>query len=130
MIYYKDITKKKAKEFGVLIGCLLLIISLILNLKFDFNAVLFFITGLVLLFFGILFPQVLRGVTFVWMYFSLVLNRVTSPIIFFLFYFLLFFPYSLFLKLFKVKYLPLGKNIKWVNIDSEKISINYFRKQF
>jgi len=130
MIKYEEITEKKSKEFGLVIGGLLFFVSLFLHFTFDSNVNLFILIGLVLLFFGVVFPISLRPVTFIWVNFSFILNKLTSPIVLFLVYFFLFFPYSLFLKLFKVNFLPLGKSVKWVKVEPEKININYFKRQF
>lgn len=130
MIKYGEITKKKSKEFGIIIGSLLLISSIFLKFKLSVNINLPVFFGSILVFIGVTFPIILRPMTFIWMNFSFILNKIFSPIVLFFFYFFMFFPYSMFLKLFKVNFLPLGKNVKWVKVDSEKINLDYFKRQF
>jgi len=83
-------TEKEARKFGIQVGLVFMIITLILFISDKGNSHYFFIVGGVLIILGQLFPQLLIIPNKLWMSLGVVLGYFSSRIILFvLFYFIL-----------------------------------------
>tara|TARA_Y100001935_G_scaffold252531_1_gene256662 strand:+ start:1265 stop:1675 length:411 start_codon:yes stop_codon:yes gene_type:complete len=92
--------KKNIKDFGITIGAILGIISIILFLKeIPYYNLFFFISSFFIVF-ALTIPIFLKPLFIIWMIFSIILGWImTRLILTFLFYFIMF-PISIFMRLF------------------------------
>jgi hypothetical protein len=127
------LTIKNLRIFALFLEAIGLILLIFLFLK---NYNYFLPIGsvlLILLFVVFIFPRILRYPYIIWMTFSLILNWIISRIILILFFYLIFTPIGLFLRLFKKdildKNLQKSKTSYWekkiYNTDN-----NRYKKQF
>ena len=113
-------SKKDLRKFGLTVGIVLLIISVILFLFDKSSYVYFGIIGGVLVLAGILFPSVLKPVNKVWMTLALILGWFTSRVILTILFYLVLTPIGFIAKIF-------GKRFLSLNIDGEEKS--YWEKR-
>ena len=117
------------KSFGVVfsIVCFILFIYF-----FDTKYNIIFLS-LSLIFFAVSFtiPKLFKYPNLIWFYFGIFLGKIFIPIFLFITYFLIFFPMSLLIKIFKRNYLGIkiskSKKTYWENRTRE---LNSFKDQF
>ena len=92
--------KKNIKDFGITIGAILGIISIILFLKeIPYYNLFFFISSFFIVF-ALTIPIFLKPLFIIWMIFSIILGWIMTRLtLTFLFYFIMF-PISIFMRLF------------------------------
>ena len=113
-------SKKDLRKFGLTVGIVLLMISVILFMLDKSSYVYFGIIGGVLVLAGILFPSVLKTVNKVWMTLALILGWFMSRVILTILFYLVLTPIGFIAKIF-------GKRFLSLNIDQEEKS--YWEKR-
>lgn len=113
-------SKKDLRMFGLTVGIVLLVISVILFL-FDKSSYIYFgIIGGVLVLAGTLFPSILKPVNKVWMTLALILGWFMSRVILTILFYLVLTPIGFIAKIF-------GKRFLSLKIDKEEKS--YWEKR-
>ncbi len=125
-------TKQDLKKFGILFGIVFFIITYFLMKNGKSNYFFFGGFGLFFLLSAFLFPKILKLFHKIWMSFALVLGGIMTRVILTLFYIIIFIPYSLILKSFKIQFLDIkineNKNSYWNSrIKKEQTNLH---KQF
>ena len=108
-------SKKDLRKFGLTVGIVLLMISVILFMLDKSSYVYFGIIGGVLVLAGILFPAVLKPANKVWMTLALILGWFMSRVILTILFYLVLTPIGFIAKIF-------GKRFLSLKIDAEKKS--------
>ena len=117
------------KSFGVVFSVVCFILFIIF-FDTEYNFIFLFLS---LMFIAVSFtiPKLLKYPNIIWFYFGIFLSKIFIPIFLFITYFLIFFPMSLLIKVFKRNYLgiKISKNKKtyWENRTRE---LNSFKDQF
>ncbi len=124
---------KELRKFGITIGGILLVIALVAFWKewlFFSTIISIAVFGLLLVFLGIVQPNLLKKLNKVWMSFAIILGSVVSRIILAIVFFIIVTPISLFAKALGKKFYFSYKDQKqqsyWIMRDKSK-SINYER---
>ena len=115
-----DSSKKKLREFGFLIGTLLIIIAAFLFYKNRSSYLLFAEIGLALILLGFIAPKVLLPFQKAWMIFSVILGYFSTRIILGILFYLVITPMGIVAKLF-------GKDFLDRKIDEQRKS--YWNKR-
>jgi len=125
-----EISTKKLRQFGLLVGGIFLLIGTWLFYK-QSNVVVFTILlsiGSLLFLVGIIRPQILPGIYKIWMGLALVLGWFISRIILLLLFYLIITPLGFIARLFRKKFLdikfPDDRKSYWIP-KSENDKINY-----
>ncbi len=114
-------SNKKLKEFGLLIGTILLVISAALfYFRTDSNYVWFGGIGTLLILLGLVLPKALLPFQKLWMAFSVILGYFSTRIILAILFYFVFTPMGIFAKL-------IGKDFLDLKIDKKKES--YWQKR-
>lgn len=92
---------KRFRKFGITIGIFLLIIGNVFLIKSMEGFVYLLLIGGVILICGLIIPKFLRPLFVVWMIFSVLLGFITTGIILSIIFYLIFFPTSVILKIFR-----------------------------
>lgn len=104
-------------------GITFFVIFLLISMFFWYRASPFFIyplaAALSFLLFAIFLPDLLRPLNISWFYFGLLLQKITTPIVLFVMFYLILFPLALILKAFG-KY----RKIKW---NTSKMKQTYWK---
>ena len=122
-----DIKAGSIRSFGIIFFLFFVIIALYPILNNHNIRIWSLIVGFIFLFLGIVKSPILKPLNFIWFKFGLFLGKFISPIVMGIVYFVVVFPTSLLLKLFKKNYL----NIKyernrisyWVTIKDKNTSM-------
>ena len=132
----KNIRKdnKAIRDFGILIGIILLIIAGILFYKERESYELIILLGIAFIGLGLGMPIILKPFYSVWMYFAVVLGWLMTRLILGLLFYIVVSPIGLISRLFGKEFLEL-KNISfnrsyWNYKDSGRISHQDYEKQY
>jgi hypothetical protein len=132
----KNIRKdnKAIRDFGILIGIILLIIAGILFYKERESYILIFWLGIAFIGLGLGMPIILKPFYSIWMYFAVVLGWLMTRLILGLLFYIVVSPIGLISRLFGKEFLQL-KNISlnssyWNYKDGRRISHQDFEKQY
>lgn len=113
-------TKKDLRKFGLTVGGVLLLISVIL-FYFDKSAAPYFgVIGGILFISGILIPQILKTLNKIWMGLAIVLGFFMSRLILTILFYVVLTPISLVAKL-------IGK--KFISLDYDKSADTYWERR-
>ena len=127
-------SKKDLRKFGLTVGIVLLMISVILFMLDKSSYVYFGIIGGVLVLAGILFPSVLKPVNKVWMTLALILGWFTSRIILTILFYLVLTPIGFIAKIFGKRFLSLNidqeEKSYWEKREERLSSITEYERQF
>ena len=136
---YDDLKKirkdnKAIRDFGILIGFILLIIAGILFYKERESYELIILLGIAFIGFGLGMPIILKPFYSIWMYFAVVLGWFMTRLILGLLFYIVVSPIGLISRLFGKRFLDL-KNSSinssyWNYKDSSRISHQGFEKQY
>lgn len=123
------------RSFGIMFGCIFIIVAVLLRLRDEPQKVQFLLLSLSFLTFLISFtrPRLLSTPNKLWMKFSLLLARFISPIILGLLFFVLISPLALALRLFGRDELHLKtKNhvTNWQSRKNDGYSLDSFKNQY
>ena len=119
------------KAFGILFFIIFLIVTLY---PFFFNKeeiiIWSLIVSLIFLVLGLLNSGLLTPLKIIWINFGIILGNLISPLIIGLLYFLVIFPTSIYVKIFKKNYIDIDreKNLVtyWKLVKKNKINVTYF----
>ena len=117
------------KSFGIVFSIFCFILFIIF-FDTEYN---FILLSLSLMFIAVSFtiPKLLKYPNLIWVYFGILLGKIFIPIFLFITYFLIFFPMSLLIKIFKKNYLGIKiskrKKTYWENRTRK---LNSFKDQF
>ena len=100
-------TKKDIKNFGYLIGGILVVISLFLIWKDISSYKIIMPIGVIFVLFGQYFPTILKPIYLVWMTFAVILGWIMTRVILIAIFYLIVTPIGLIAKLFRHKFLDL-----------------------
>ena len=132
----KNIRKdnKAIRDFGILIGIILLIIAGILFYKERESYELIILLGIAFIGLGLGMPIILKPFYSIWMYFAVVLGWFMTRLILGLLFYIIVSPIGLISRLFGKEFLEL-KNISfnrsyWNYKDSGRISHQDYEKQY
>ena len=120
-----ELSKKKLRNFGLLVGGIFLVISILFFLK-DNNVMpyIFLIIGGILFLFGAFSPQLLKTTYKIWMGFSFAIGWVISRILLMILFYIIVTPIGLISKLIKKEFLKLRfkskKDSYWVIKPGDK----------
>ena len=127
-------SKKDLRKFGLTVGIVLLMISVILFLFDKSSYVYFGIIGGVLVLAGIFFPAVLKPVNKVWMTLALILGWFMSRVILTILFYLVLTPIGFIAKIFRKRFLSLKldkeKKSYWEKREERLPSITEYERQF
>ncbi|MEW6407082.1 MAG: SxtJ family membrane protein [Patescibacteria group bacterium] len=119
----KVVEKKDLREFGIILGSILIIINIIRILFKDKpSSVLLVSFGAIFLFFGLFFPRVLRRIYLIWMKIAHFIGKCNSTILLFLIYYLILTPVGLIIQIFRHDPLGIKKSDDksyWVSIRNK-----------
>ncbi len=127
-------TKKELRKFGIIVGFLLLLTSaLFFKLQKPGNA--YYLTiGLLLIISAIFYPMILKVFYKIWMTFSNVFGWIMTRVILFLFYFIIFTPIAIILRIFGERFLDLNINKEcntyWNDKLKDRKNTTDLKKQF
>ena len=127
-------TKKEIRNFGIIIGPILLIIGAILLWKNNINYPIFMIIGIILLVSGLVIPIILKPIYFLWMIFATILGWIMTRVILSLLFYTIFTPIGLIPRVFGKQFLELrwdkSKESYWNFRTNEHLQIGNYEKQF
>ena len=127
-----DLSEKSLKKFGIIIGGVFLILSLLFFYKdwLPNLRLIFTVIGVYLFVSGIVIPKSLNSIYKIWMGFAFALGWIVSRFIIVILFIFVLTPIGLLAKLFGKKFLDIdfhdGKNSYWIpkenkDIDYEKM---------
>lgn len=121
--HYKEILPSE-KKFGITIGMIFILISLIF-INYNIAKIIIFIIGITLFLFGIIMPKKLIFLNKIWFFFGLYISKITNPIIMLFIFCILFIPVGLILRIFNINLLNKDKsqNSAWVKRDIQPTSM-------
>ncbi|MDC3226193.1 SxtJ family membrane protein [Candidatus Pelagibacter sp.] len=123
----KNIKMSSNKSFGIVFFLVFTIIALYPLLNDQSFRVWSLIVGFIFLFLGIVNSAILTPLNALWFKLGLFLGKFIAPIVMGIVYFIVVFPTSLLLKLFKKNYLNIKyeKNINsyWINVKSKNTTM-------
>ena len=124
-------TKKDIKNFGFLIGGILVIISLFLIWKDIASYKIIMPIGVIFILFGKFLPTILKPIYLAWMTFAVILGWIMTRVILAILFYLIVTPIGLIGRIFGAKYLNLSwnDNVKsyW---DKRDKTVSDIEKQF
>ena len=132
----KNIKSEKSdlRNFGIIVGIILLIISGFLFWKEKEAFQILLAIGITLFFTAIAIPSVLKPVYWIWMIFAIILGWFMTRVILSLLFYLLFTSIGLTLRLFGKQFLELrwdkSKESYWNFRTSENVQNKNYEKQF
>ena len=125
---------KAIRDFGILIGIILLIIAGILFYKERESYELIILLGIASIGLGLVMPIILKPFYSVWMYFAVVLGWFMTRLILGLLFFVVVSPIGLISRLFGKEFLDLKTSSLnrsyWNYKDNDSISHQNYEKQF
>ena len=113
-------TKKDLGKFGLTVGIVLVMISVLLFYFGKPSAIYFMAVGVVLILTGLIYPLVLKPINKVWMGLAILIGFVMSRVILTLFFYFVLTPISFLAKKF-------GK--KFIDLKYDKSSDTYWEKR-
>ena len=123
----KNIKMSSNKSFGIVFFLVFTIIALYPLLNDQSFRVWSLIVGFIFLFLGIVNSVILTPLNALWFKLGLFLGKFIAPIVMGIVYFIVVFPTSLLLKIFKKNYLNIKyeKNINsyWINVKSKNTTM-------
>ena len=120
-------TKKDLRKFGITVGGVLLAIGVVLFYFEKPSAIYFAVIGGLLIFFGALFPKILKPLNRIWMSLAIILGFIMSRVILTILFYLVLTPIALLAKIVGKKFMVL-KYDKSANTYWEKRT-NIHKKQ-
>ena len=132
----KNIKSEKSdlRNFGIIVGIILLVISGFLFWKEKESFQIFLAIGIILFLTSIALPSVLKPVYWMWMIFAIILGLIMTRVILSLLFFLIFTPIGLTLRFFGKKFLELrwdnSKESYWNFRTNEQQQNRNYEKQF
>lgn len=133
---YKDIkeiksTKKQLREFGLLVGSVLIVLSFFVLKKFVMSAL---IIGTILVIVGLLNPKYLKIIYYIWMTIAVIMGWWVTRVLLFMFFILGIIPIKLILLLSNQQLLDLKINKRkksyWIYRQSSNKYDSMLEKQF
>ena len=126
-------TKKKIRNFGIIVGLFILTVGVILFWKNNSVNSILFIIGFILLGVGLVIPMILKPIYFVWMVFASILGWFMTRLILSLLYYVVVTPMGLVFRIFGKQFLELkwdqSKPSYW-NYRSNDFQKKRYEKQF
>ncbi len=127
-------SKKDLKKFGLTIGIVLVILSVLLFYKGKNSAAYFGAVGIVLSVLALLAPMILKPLNKIWMSLSIVLGWIMTRVILTVLFYLAITPIGLLIKLFRKDFLELkidkSKSTYWQKREKKKFNPIDFERQF
>ena len=127
-------SKKDLRKFGLTIGIVLLIITVVLFLYDKSSYVYFGIIGVTLILTGFILPAALKPLNKIWMTFALLLGWFTSRVILTILFYLVLTPIGLIAKLFRKRFLNLkieiGAASYWDKREVKSPELTEYERQF
>ena len=127
----ENIKVSSIRGFGIVFFFVFTIIALYPLLNNHGIRIWSLIVGFTFLFLGLINSPLLKPLNLIWFKFGLLLGKLIAPIIMGIIYFMVVFPTSLLLKLFKKNYLNIrferNRNSYWINFKNKQSSM---RDQF
>lgn len=143
MNFFKDIYKElksidysrdKLKNFGLLVGGILLIFYLVLFYYYHKNLIWLLVLSCILIFVGFLCPKLLKYLYAVWMGFAVIIGAFVSKIIFIFLFYLFLTPIGLLARLLGKDFLNQkidnNKNTYWIKCGKKQIDIKDFEQLY
>lgn len=126
--------KKTLRKFGITVGLVLLAIGVILFLSDKSSFTYFGAIGFLLIFFGIIYPAILKPLNKIWMMLAVVLGWFSSRVILILLFYVVLLPLGFFLRISGKDFLKLrlNKNAKtyWEKRDKTIKELIDYERQF
>ena len=132
----KNIKSEKSdlRNFGIIVGIILLIISGFLFWKEKESFQIFLAIGITLFLTAIVIPVVLKPVYWMWMIFAIILGWIMTRVILSLLFYVIFTPIGLTLRFFGKQFLELrwdkSKDSYWNFKTNEHLQKEKYEKQF
>ena len=132
----KNIKSEKSdlRNFGIIVGIILLVISGFLFWKEKESFQIFLAIGIILFLIAIAIPFVLKPVYWIWMIFAIILGWIMTPVILSLLFYVVFTSIGLTLRLFGKQFLELrwdkSKESYWNFRTNEHLQKENYEKQF
>lgn len=123
--------KKKIKNFGFLIGGVLIVLSIFIMWKGVTHYQIILIIGTVFILSGVIIPKVLKPIYKIWMTLAIILGWIMTRVILTILYYLIITPIGVIARLFGKQFLDLSwkkSTVSFWNKRSE--SVNEMEKQF
>ena len=125
---------KAIRDFGFIIGCLLLIIAGILFYKMSYLNLVMISLGFSFIGLGLVLPVIIKPFYLLWMYFAVILGWFMTRLILGLLFYIIVSPIGVILRLFGKEFLGLGKKLSnksyWNHINKKNVNYRHFEKQF
>ena len=112
--------KTTLRKFGVTVGSVLLIVGIVLYLTGKSSSVIFGGTGVLLILFGLILPNILKPLNKIWMTLAVILGWFMSRLILFILFYIVITPIGFFLRI-------AGKD--FLNLRTDKNSDSYWEKR-
>ena len=124
-------TKKDIKNFGYLIGGILIAISLFLIWKEIASYKIILPIGIIFILFGQFLPTILKPIYLAWMTFAVILGWIMTRVILTVIFYLIVTPIGLIAKLFRHKFLDLTfRSEKDTHWNYREGAVSDIEKQF
>ncbi|PIW69226.1 MAG: hypothetical protein COW08_08235 [Ignavibacteriales bacterium CG12_big_fil_rev_8_21_14_0_65_30_8] len=127
-------TKKDLKKFGLSVGIVLFLISVLLYWFEQSSYLIFGIIGLSLIILALVFPKILKPLNKIWMSIAVILGWFMSRVILIILFYIILTPIGIILKIFRKKFLNLkidkSTDTYWEYRKNEKISKSNLENQF
>jgi len=126
--------KKTLRKFGITVGSVLLTIGVMLFLSDKSSFIYFGAIGFLLVFFGIIYPAILKPLNKIWMILAVILGWFSSRAILILLFYIVLMPLGFFLRISGKDFLKLriDKNAKtyWEKRDKITKELIDYERQF
>jgi Saxitoxin biosynthesis operon protein SxtJ len=125
---------KDLKKFGLMVGSVFILLTMLLFWKHKALYFYFGIIGLFLLLNGVLFPKILKPINKVWMIIAILLGWVSTRFILVILFFIILTPMGFFSRFFKESFLDLkiddSRKSYWEQRHKDNPSPSHYEKQF
>ena len=125
---------KAIRDFGILIGCIILIIAGFLFFKKSDLSLSIILFGFSFISLALILPVFLKPFYLLWMYFAVVLGWFMTRLILGLLFYIIVSPIGVLLRLFGKEFLELNKNklnnSYWNHLENKKINRQHYENQF
>ena len=126
--------KKDLRKFGITVGAVFLLISILLYLTGKALFIFFGGIGILLVLFGLILPNVLRSVNKIWMTLAIILGWFMSRVILVILFYIIITPMALLLKIIGKDFLKLrsneGTRTYWEKRDKKSAERLDYERQF
>ena len=112
--------KTTLRKFGLTIGTVLLLVSIVLHLTGKSSSVVFGGAGVLLILFGLILPNILKPINKIWMTLAVILGWFMSRLILFILFYIVITPIGVILRI-------AGKD--FLNLRTDKNSDSYWEKR-